>query len=198
MEYQLRGQGNPHLLEEVSAEIQNVRRDAGYPALAMPASEILGTQAVLNVLQGKYKVMTSEFADLMLGYYGTALGEKNAGGGGNGGRKGEQAGHQLPSRRLTRARMGTAARGGFGAARLQRFRRRCLDLHHVLQKPRRSFSRPGRPAQRTSARNRLATQGSEVAAQPVSAGGEVGPSSQTYIVRVNGEEHKVTVTPAQS
>ena len=77
MEYQLKGQGAPHLLEEVSAEIQNVRRDAGYPALAIPASEILGTQAVFNVLQGKYKVITSEFADLMLGYYGTTLGEKD-------------------------------------------------------------------------------------------------------------------------
>ena len=77
MEYQLKGQGTPHLLDEVLAEIQNVRRDAGYPALAIPASEILGTQAMFNVLQGKYTVITSEFADLMLGYYGTTLGEKN-------------------------------------------------------------------------------------------------------------------------
>ena len=77
MEYQLKGQGAPHLLDEVLAEIQNVRRDAGYPALAIPASEILGTQAMFNVLHGKYKVITSEFADLMLGYYGTPLGEKD-------------------------------------------------------------------------------------------------------------------------
>ena len=78
MEYQLKGQGAPHLLEEVLGEIQSVRRDAGYPALAIPASEILGTQAMFNVLHGKYKVITSEFADLMLGYYGTTLGEKDA------------------------------------------------------------------------------------------------------------------------
>ena len=77
MEYQLKGQGAPHLLAEVLAEIQKVRRDAGYPALAIPASEILGTQAMLNVLQGKYRAMTSEFAHLMLGYYGTTLGEKD-------------------------------------------------------------------------------------------------------------------------
>jgi methylmalonyl-CoA carboxyltransferase 5S subunit len=77
MEYQLKGQGRPEVLDEVLAEIQNVRRDAGYPALAIPASEILGTQAMFNVLRGKYKVITSEFAYLMLGYYGTALGKTN-------------------------------------------------------------------------------------------------------------------------
>ena len=49
MEYQLKGQGATHLLDEVLAEIQRVRRDAGYPALAIPASEILGTQAMFNV-----------------------------------------------------------------------------------------------------------------------------------------------------
>jgi methylmalonyl-CoA carboxyltransferase 5S subunit len=77
MEYQLKGQGATQLLDEVSAEIQSIRRDAGYPALAIPASEILGTQAILNVLQGKYRVITSEFADLMLGYYGTTFGQKD-------------------------------------------------------------------------------------------------------------------------
>ena len=56
-----------------------MRQDAGCPALAVPASEILGTQAMFNVLQGKYSVITSEFADLMLGYYGTARGAKDAG-----------------------------------------------------------------------------------------------------------------------
>ena len=35
-----------------------------------PSSQIVGTQAVFNVLMGRYKVMTGEFADLMLGYYG--------------------------------------------------------------------------------------------------------------------------------
>ena len=77
-EYQLKGQDTGHLLQDVLSEIRNVRRDAGYPALEPPADQIIGTQAVFNHLQGKYKVLTSEFADLMLGYYGTALGEKNA------------------------------------------------------------------------------------------------------------------------
>src|SRR5208283_4532313 len=77
-ECQLNGQDAGHLLSEVLSEIQSVRRDAGYPEPVTPAGQIIGTQAVFNVLQGKYKVITSEFADLMLGYYGTALGEKNA------------------------------------------------------------------------------------------------------------------------
>jgi methylmalonyl-CoA carboxyltransferase 5S subunit len=42
-----------------------------------PSSQIVGTQAVFNVLMGRYKVMTAEFADLMLGYYGRCLGERN-------------------------------------------------------------------------------------------------------------------------
>ena len=76
-EYQLQGQDTGHSLQDVISEIRNVRRDAGYPALDPPADQIIGTQAVFNHLQGKYKVLTSEFADLMLGYYGSALGEKD-------------------------------------------------------------------------------------------------------------------------
>ena len=47
---------------------------AGYPPLVTPSSQIVGTQAVFNVLMGEYKVITGEFADLMLGYYGETLG----------------------------------------------------------------------------------------------------------------------------
>ena len=54
-----------------------VRKDAGFPPLVTPSSQIVGSQAVFNILMGKYKVLTGEFADLMLGYYGSTLGEKN-------------------------------------------------------------------------------------------------------------------------
>jgi methylmalonyl-CoA carboxyltransferase 5S subunit len=63
--------------DEVMAEIPKVRKDAGYVPLVTPSSQIVGTQAVMNVLMGSYKVMTNEFSDLMLGYYGETLGEKN-------------------------------------------------------------------------------------------------------------------------
>ena len=77
MESQLRGQGAGDRLQEVLDEVPRVRKDAGYPPLVTPSSQIVGTQAVFNVLMGKYKAMTGEFADLMLGYYGATLGEKN-------------------------------------------------------------------------------------------------------------------------
>jgi len=77
MESQLKQQGAGDRLREVLEEVPNVRRDAGYPPLVTPSSQIVGTQAVFNVLMGRYKVLTGEFADLMLGYYGSTLGEKS-------------------------------------------------------------------------------------------------------------------------
>ena len=77
MESQLKGQGAGDRLHDVLQEVPNVRKDAGYPPLVTPSSQIVGSQAVFNLLMGRYKVMTGEFADLMLGYYGSTLGEKN-------------------------------------------------------------------------------------------------------------------------
>jgi methylmalonyl-CoA carboxyltransferase 5S subunit len=76
MESQLKQQGAGHRIKEVLAEVPNVRKDAGYPPLVTPSSQIVGTQAVLNVLMGRYKVLTGEFADLMLGYYGATMGPR--------------------------------------------------------------------------------------------------------------------------
>jgi methylmalonyl-CoA carboxyltransferase 5S subunit len=77
MESQLKQQGAGDRVKEVLEEVPRVRKDAGYPPLVTPSSQIVGTQAVLNVLMGRYKVMTGEFADLMLGYYGATLGMKS-------------------------------------------------------------------------------------------------------------------------
>ena len=75
MENQLKEQGAADRTQEVLAEVPRVRADAGYPPLVTPSSQIVGTQAVFNVLMGRYKVLTGEFADLILGYYGRTLGE---------------------------------------------------------------------------------------------------------------------------
>lgn len=75
MESQLKQQGAGDKLKEVLEEVPRVRKDAGYPPLVTPSSQIVGTQAVFNVLMGRYKVLTAEFADLMLGYYGSVMGE---------------------------------------------------------------------------------------------------------------------------
>ncbi len=77
MESQLKQQGAGDKIREVLAEVPNVRKDAGYAPLVTPSSQIVGTQAVFNVMMGKYKVLTGEFADLMLGYYGATIGERN-------------------------------------------------------------------------------------------------------------------------
>ncbi|GFO69574.1 oxaloacetate decarboxylase [Geomonas limicola] len=77
MESQLKQQGAGDRLHEVLEEIPIVRKDTGYVPLVTPTSQIVGTQAVLNILMGRYKVLTGEFADLMLGYYGAAPGERN-------------------------------------------------------------------------------------------------------------------------
>ena len=77
MESQLKQQGAADRIKEVLAEVPRVRKDAGYPPLVTPSSQIVGTQAVFNVMMGRYKVLTGEFADLMLGYYGTTLGQRS-------------------------------------------------------------------------------------------------------------------------
>jgi methylmalonyl-CoA carboxyltransferase 5S subunit len=77
MESQLKQQGAGDRMEEVLAEVPRVRADAGFPPLVTPSSQIVGTQAVLNVMMGKYKVLTGEFADLMLGHYGETIGPRN-------------------------------------------------------------------------------------------------------------------------
>jgi methylmalonyl-CoA carboxyltransferase 5S subunit len=77
MESQLKQQGAGDRIKEVLAEVPKVRKDAGYPPLVTPSSQIVGTQAVLNVLMGRYKALTGEFADLMLGYYGETLGNRD-------------------------------------------------------------------------------------------------------------------------
>ncbi len=77
MEGQLKQQGQGDKMKEVLEEVPKVRAAAGFPPLVTPSSQIVGTQAVFNVMMGQYKVMTGEFSDLMLGYYGKTIAEKD-------------------------------------------------------------------------------------------------------------------------
>ncbi len=74
---QLKQAGKEEKLLECLAEVPIVRKDSGYPPLVTPSSQIVGTQAVWNVLLGRYKTITAQFKDLILGKYGAVLGEKN-------------------------------------------------------------------------------------------------------------------------
>lgn len=68
---QLREQGQEHKLGEVLAEVPRVRAELGYPPLVTPSSQIVGTQAALNVLLGeRYKMVTTETKNLARGLYG--------------------------------------------------------------------------------------------------------------------------------
>jgi oxaloacetate decarboxylase alpha subunit len=67
---QLKQAGKADKLDDVLREVPNVRKDAGYPPLVTPTSQIVGTQAVMNVLFGKYKQITKEFRGLVRGEYG--------------------------------------------------------------------------------------------------------------------------------
>jgi pyruvate/oxaloacetate carboxyltransferase len=58
-------------LDEVLAEVPKVREDLGYPPLVTPMSQIVGTQAVMNVVSGqRYKVVSKEAKDYVKGLYG--------------------------------------------------------------------------------------------------------------------------------
>ncbi len=74
---QLKQAGKEDKLTECLAEVPEVRKDCGYPPLVTPSSQIVGTQAVWNVLLGKYKTITAQYKDLLLGKYGKVPGEVN-------------------------------------------------------------------------------------------------------------------------
>jgi len=75
---QLRKQKAMDKYDEVLKEVPRVRKDMGYPPLVTPSSQVVGTQAVINVLQGKrYAVLTEHTKNYLLGKYGKAPGEVN-------------------------------------------------------------------------------------------------------------------------
>lgn len=74
---QLKEQNAEHRMGEVLAEVPKVRKDLGYPPLVTPTSQIVGTQAVMNVLIGPYKMVTNEVRAYLKGAYGATPGPVN-------------------------------------------------------------------------------------------------------------------------
>ena len=69
---QLKQAGKEDKLQEVLLEVPKVRADCGNPPLVTPTSQIVGTQAVFNVITGeRYKMVTNEFKGIVKGEYGT-------------------------------------------------------------------------------------------------------------------------------
>ncbi|MDR0670615.1 MAG: sodium-extruding oxaloacetate decarboxylase subunit alpha [Treponema sp.] len=77
LENQLKEQNASNKIDEVLKEIQVVQKDCGYIPLVTPTSQIVGTQAVFNVLFGRYKNLTAETADLVTGRYGALAAPAN-------------------------------------------------------------------------------------------------------------------------
>lgn len=78
LESQLKQQGASNKMDDVLKELPVVQKDVGYVPLVTPTSQIVGTQAVFNVLFGRYERMTGEFRDLLVGKYGKLPAEPNA------------------------------------------------------------------------------------------------------------------------
>ena len=74
---QLKQANAENRMEEVLQEVPRVREDFGYPPLVTPTSQIVGSQAVFNVLMGRYKTFTKESKGLLRGEYGQLPGVVN-------------------------------------------------------------------------------------------------------------------------
>ena len=77
LETQLKNLGKEELLDDVVSEIYEVRKDVGFVPLVTPASQIIGAQALSNILNERYETLSIEIIDLILGYYGKLPGEIN-------------------------------------------------------------------------------------------------------------------------
>lgn len=77
LESQLKQQGAGDKMDDVLAELPRVHKDAGYVPLVTPTSQIVGTQAVMNVLMGRYTTMTQDFRNLLVGRFGKLPADPN-------------------------------------------------------------------------------------------------------------------------
>ena len=76
LEKQLTDLGKQHRLSQLIDEIPKIRKDVGYVPLVTPSSQIVGSQALMNIIDGaRYKTLTKEFIDLVNGKYGKIPGE---------------------------------------------------------------------------------------------------------------------------
>tara|TARA_B100000214_G_scaffold126742_1_gene90203 strand:+ start:837 stop:2240 length:1404 start_codon:yes stop_codon:yes gene_type:complete len=76
LEKQLTDLGKQHRLSQLIDEIPRIRKDVGYVPLVTPSSQIVGSQALMNIIdEARYKTLTKEFVDLVNGKYGKIPGE---------------------------------------------------------------------------------------------------------------------------
>ena len=198
MESQLKQQGAADKLQEVLEEVPRVRKDAGYPPLVTPSSQIVGSQAVFNVIMGRYKVLTGEFCDLMLGYYGETIGRRDR-------HLIEQASKQTKKQPIDvrPADLLKPEWESLRAAALELKGSNGSDedvLTHAMfpqVAPKFFATRDQGPKKLGKDPNAKPAPGAPESSAPAADNGK-GPvrTAITYDVKVNGHTHKVTVSPA--
>ena len=197
MESQLKQQGAGDRVQDVLNEVPRVRKDAGYPPLVTPTSQIVGTQAVFNVLMGPYKVISGEFADLMLGYYGATMGQKNA-------KVMEQAAAQA-KKPIINQRPADLIPGEWEKLRAEALNIKGADGsdEDVLTYAMFPQVAPKFFGTRADGPKNPSKEAAAPPATPAAAGAKPNghahgiTSAVTYSVTVNGHSHKVCVTPAE-
>jgi methylmalonyl-CoA carboxyltransferase 5S subunit len=195
MESQLKQQGAADKLQEVLEEVPRVREDAGFPPLVTPSSQIVGSQAVFNVMMGRYKVLTGEFADLMLGYYGETIGPRDS-------RLIAQAAKQTGKEPIDRRPADLLK------PEWQNLRESALELkgcngadedvltYAMFPKVAPKFFETREQGPKNLGKDPDAKPAAAPAAAPVENGKGPVRTTVTYDVKVNGSTHKVTVSPA--
>lgn len=197
MESQLKQQGAADRIKEVLLEVPRVRADAGYPPLVTPSSQIVGTQAVFNVLMGRYKVLTGEFADLMLGYYGETIGPRDSA-------VIERAGQHAKKPTIT------CRPADLLTPEWDQLRAAALDLegcdgsdedvltHAMFPQVAPRFFKTRAQGPKNVGRDPNAAPAPAPGAAAPAAGNGQSPvrSAISYEVKLNGRSHNVTVTPA--
>jgi methylmalonyl-CoA carboxyltransferase 5S subunit len=193
MESQLKQQGAANRLKEVLAEVPNIRQVAGYPPLVTPSSQIVGTQAVFNVLMGPYKVLTGEFADLMLGYYGATLGPRDPA-------IVEVAGKQAKKQPIT-SRPADLLKPEWDELRAQALALKGCNgsdedvlTYAMFPQVAPKFFSQRAEGPRNVGKDKAAAKTETPAATPVDGKGPV-TSPVSYEIRIGDKSHKVTVTP---
>ena len=131
MESQLKGQGAGDRLQEVLEEVPRVRKDSGYPPLVTPTSQIVGSQAVFNVLMGKYKVLDRRVCRPDAGLLRRDDWPQRPRGAEAGRGACQEAGDYRASGGFAQAGVGSAERGGECPEGRERQRRGCADLCDV-------------------------------------------------------------------
>jgi methylmalonyl-CoA carboxyltransferase 5S subunit len=194
MESQLKQQDAADRLQEVLEEVPRVREASGYPPLVTPTSQIVGTQAVFNVMMGPYQAITGEFADLMLGYYGETIAAKDPEV-----LKKAEAHAKKPAITCRPADLLKPEWEALQktAAGIEGFNGSDEDVLTAAMFP--QVAQKFFPARKQGPKN-LGKDPAKASAEAVPAAPAAGTSPLkgpvTYGVTVNGRQHKVTVTPS--